>query len=338
VVASEKYSRQILFGPIGAEGQERLRRATVVIIGCGALGSSQANLIARAGIGTLRIVDRDFVEESNLQRQGLFDESDAAQRLPKAAAAEQKLRAINSDVRVEGVVADATNRNIEELISGVDLLLDGSDNFETRYLMNDAAVKHNLPWIYGAVVGSYGVSFTVLPGYTACLSCVFSAPPQGVQETCDTAGVIGPAVAWVTAVQVTEALKVLLGRRADLHGMLLAYDIWNNRRQQLRVHRRVDCDTCGGRHFTHLEASAPWHVSMCGRNSVQIQYREPRSINLGTLRQRLSSFGPVHGNSYLLQCRVGDYELTVFPDGRAIIKGTQDPALARSLYARYVGS
>jgi molybdopterin-synthase adenylyltransferase len=337
-VTSEKYSRQVLFAPVGAEGQERLRQSSVVIVGCGALGTSQANLLARAGIGRLRLVDRDYVEESNLQRQSLFEESDAAQRLPKAAAAEAKLKRINSDVRVEGIVADVTSQNVEELVAGFDLLLDGSDNFETRYLMNDVAVKHSLPWIYGAVVASYGVTLTILPMRTACLACVFPAPPQGLQETCDTLGVIGPAVIWVTAVQVSEALKILLGRQDELHGAILGYDIWKNQRQQIRPERREDCLTCGAQRFAFLEGDAPSHVSMCGRNSVQIHLGQPRSINLDALKNRLSGFGPVQGNAYLVQCRLRDYEVTVFSDGRAIIKGTQDPALARSLYARYIGA
>jgi molybdopterin-synthase adenylyltransferase len=337
-VTSEKYSRQVLFTPIGPGGQETLCQSSVIIVGCGALGTSQANLLARAGIGRLRLVDRDYVEESNLQRQSLFEESDAAQRLPKAAAAEARLKRINSDVRVEGIVADVTSQNIEELISGFNLLLDGSDNFETRYLMNDAAVKQSLPWIYGAVVASYGVTFTVLPGRTSCLSCVFPSPPEGLQETCDTAGVIGPAVTWVTAVQVSEALKILLGRYDELHGAILAYDIWKNQRQQIRPRRRENCTTCSAHQFTYLEGSTPSHVAMCGRNSVQIHLGKPRSIDLDALKNRLSGFGPVHGNAYLVQCRLRDYEVTVFSDGRAIIKGTQDPALARSLYARYIGA
>ena len=302
------------------------------------MGTSQANLLARAGVGRLRLVDRDYVEESNLQRQSLFEESDAARMLPKAAAAEEKLKRINSEVQVEGIVADATSYNIEELVAGFDLLLDGTDNFETRYLMNDVAVRRNLPWIYGAVVASYGVTFTILPNRTACLSCVFPASPQGMLETCDTAGVIGPAVTWVTAVQVSEALKILLGRHDELHGSMLACDIWKNQRQQIRPERRQDCATCGAQRFVYLEGEGPAHVSMCGRNSVQIHLSQPRSIDLDVLKNRLSGFGPVRGNAYLVQCRLRDYEVTVFSDGRAIIKGTQDPALARSLYARYIGA
>jgi molybdopterin-synthase adenylyltransferase len=335
---TDRYSRQILFAPIGREGQEKLRQRKIVIIGCGALGTSQANLLARAGIGTIRIVDRDYVEKSNLQRQTLFEEADAARKLPKAVAAEEKLKRINSDVQIEAIVADARSSNIEEFTSGCDLVLDGTDNFETRYLLNDVAVKHGLPWIYGAVVASYGLTLTIVPGHTACLACVFPEPPGGIHETCDTVGVIGAAAGWVTAIQVSEALKILLGRREELHGTLLSYDLWTNRRQCVAARRQSGCQTCVARDFIYLERESASYVSMCGRNSVQIHQRQPRPVNLGVLKTRLSNFGPVQGNQHLVQCRVGDYELTVFPDGRAIIKGTQDAAIARSLYARYIGS
>lgn len=334
----EKYSRQVLFQPIGAAGQERLQGAKVVIVGCGALGTAQANALVRAGIGALRIVDRDYVEESNLQRQILFDESDAAENLPKAVAAERKLKRINSEVEVEGVVADLDSGNAEELLRGFHLILDGTDNFQTRYLINDVAVKLGVPWIYGAVVASYATSLTVLPGRTPCLACVFPEPPQGLHETCDTAGVIGPAVAWAAAVQATEALKILVGREEDLHGSLVAYDIWKNRYQQVKPAMNPQCRTCGARAFVHLEGGGSAYVSLCGRNSVQIHQRESRRLDLAALQERLARFGPVKANDFLLKCLLEPYELTVFPDGRAIIKGTQDPAVARGLYAKYIGS
>jgi adenylyltransferase/sulfurtransferase len=337
-IIPEKYSRQVLFAPIGPQGQERLRQANVVIVGCGALGTTQASMLVRAGVGKLRIIDRDYVEESNLQRQFLFDESDAAQKLPKAIAAEQKLRQINMDVQVEGVIADVEAQNIEGLIEGFDLILDGTDNFETRFLLNDAAVKHHIPWIYGAVVASYGLTFTVIPARTACLSCFLPLSPTGLQETCDTMGVIGPAVSWVSTLQVSEALKILTGHEESLHGKLLSFDIWQNRFQQFTYPRDPICTTCGRREFHYLEGEAPTHISMCGRNSVQIHPRESRQLNLEDLKKRLAQFGPVHGNAYLVRCHLDSYEFTVFQDGRTIIKGTQDPALARSLYARYVGS
>jgi adenylyltransferase/sulfurtransferase len=335
---SEKYSRQILFSPIGAPGQERLLHSRVLILGCGALGTAQANTLVRAGVGTLRIVDRDFVEESNLQRQMLFDEADAKESLPKAVAAERKLRQINSDVRVEGIVADADSRNIEEFMAGFHVVLDATDNFEARYLLNDAAVKMGIPWVYGAVVASYAATMTILPGRTACLACVFPKSPPGMHETCDTVGVIAPAVAWAAALQVTEAIKILLGRENELHGALLAYDVWTNRFQQVKPARDSQCRVCVAREFAHLELGGPTHISLCGRNSVQIHQTEPRDLDLEALKRRLEQFGPVRANEFLLHCFLDPYELTIFPDGRAIVKGTQDPAVARGIYARYIGS
>jgi len=335
---SEKYSRQILFSPIGAAGQEKLRQSKVVILGCGALGTAQANALVRAGVGAMRIVDRDFVEESNLQRQMLFEEADAKTSLPKAVAAERKLRQINSDVHVEGIVADADSSNIEEFIEGFNLVLDATDNFEARYLLNDAAVMLGIPWIYGAVVASYGATMTILPGRTACLACIFPTPPLGMHETCDTVGVIGPAVSWTAALQSTEALKILLGRESELHGTLAAYDLWTNHFHHLKVSRDPRCRVCVAREFAYLEQGGTTHVSMCGRNSVQIHQTESRALDLTALKARLERFGPVQANEFLLKCSLDAYELTVFPDGRVIVKGTQDPAVARGLYARYIGA
>jgi adenylyltransferase/sulfurtransferase len=332
-----KYSRQTLFRPIGQEGQERLLRARVVIIGCGALGTAHANALARAGVGWLRIVDRDFVEPGNLQRQTLFDESDAAECLPKAVAAERKLRGINSDIRVEGVVADVTGRNIESLVAGFDVILDGTDNLETRYLLNDAALKLGIPWVYGAVVASYAATMTIVPGRTACLACVFPEPPQGLHDTCDTAGVISPAVNWASAVQVAETLKTLLGQFDHLHGSLLAFDIWQNRYQALQPARDADCRACQKREFVHLARDRSDLATLCGRDAVQVHPRESRGLDLAALESRLARFGPVKNNRFLLRGRLERYELTIFPDGRAIIKGTDDPAVARGLYARYIG-
>ncbi len=334
----QKYSRQILFGPIGPAGQEKLLSSRVVIVGCGALGSAQANALVRAGVGTLRIVDRDFVEESNLQRQMLFDEADAAENLPKAVAAQRKLKRTNSDIYVEGVVADVDNRNIEELVEGFQVILDGTDNFGTRYLLNDVALKLGTPWIYGAVVASYAATLTILPGRTPCLACVFPAPPQGMHDTCDTVGVIAPAVAWASAIQVTETLKILLGREEELHGSLLAHDVWKNQTQ--RVGPKVDpqCRACQTREFMHLESSASDNTTLCGRDAVQIRQRESRALDLDALKDRLARFGIVKGNEFLLRCSLDAYELTVFPDGRAIVKGTDDPAVARAIYAKYVGA
>ncbi|MGA8185996.1 MAG: ThiF family adenylyltransferase [Terriglobia bacterium] len=334
----ERYSRQILFPPIGEAGQKKLLASKAVIVGCGALGTAQANALVRAGVGTLRIVDRDYVEESNLQRQSLFDENDARESLPKAVAAELKLKQINSDVRTEGIVADATSRNIEDLVRGFDIILDGTDNFETRYLLNDVAVKMGIPWIYGAVVASSAVTMTIQPGRGPCLACVFPQAPTGLHETCDTVGVIGPAAAWTSAIQVTEALKILMGHRQDLHGTLFGFDIWHNRTQQVRPERDPDCRTCGQRIFTHLEEGEPCPTTLCGRDAVQIRHRDPRNLDLALLKSRLEQFGSVRANSYLLKFSFDCYELTVFADGRAIIKGTQDPAVARGIYAKYISS
>lgn len=334
----EKYSRQILFPPIGAHGQEKLLESKAVILGCGALGTAQANALARAGVGTLRIVDRDFVEESNLQRQILFDESDARERLPKAIAAARALERINSDVKVEGVVEDVDNRNVEKLVSGFQVVLDATDNFEARYLLNDVSVKLALPWIYGAVVASYGMTMTILPGSTACLACLFPSPPEGAHETCDTVGVISPAVSWVAAIQVAEALKILLDRHGDLHGALLAYDIWKNQLQTVRPSKDPRCRVCGAKEFAYLERTGPTHTSLCGRDSVQIHAAAARQLDLAELKARLEQFGRVRANEFLLIFAVDAYELTIFSDGRAIVKGTHDPAVARSVYAKYVGA
>ncbi len=338
VMNQDKYSRQILFPPVGPEGQERLLAAKAVIIGCGALGTAQANALVRAGVGTLRIVDRDYVEPSNLQRQMLFDEADAADNLPKAVAAERRLKAVNSEVRVEGIVADLDSRNAEELVSGFQVILDGTDNFETRYLINDVAVKLAVPWVYGAAVGSLAATMTILPGRSACLACVYPQLPEGLHPTCDTVGVISPAAAWAAAIQVTEALKILLGRENDLHGLLMSYDLWTNHTQRIKLRRDPECPVCGLRQFVHLDGGGATHVTLCGRNSVQIHQRQSRALDLAALRSRLAQFGPVRANNYLLKCLLDSYELTVFADGRAIVKGTEDPAVARGIYAKYIGS
>lgn len=334
-----KYSRQVLFAGIGESGQRRLAEARAVLIGCGALGSVQANALVRAGLGKLRIVDRDFVEESNLQRQMLFDEQDAQEALPKAVAAERKLKQINSAVEVEGIIADAVPDNIEELVADSQIILDGTDNFETRFLLNDVAVKHNLPWVYGAVVGSYGLMMPIVPGTTACFTCWLQERPQaGLEETCDTVGVINPAVNWVAALQVSEALKLLVGSWEVEEAYLHAGDLWKNQFHSMAVPRpQPGCRTCVQKVFVYLRGQAQPQVTLCGRNSVQIHARS-RQINLDLLRQHLQAHGEVRYNPYLLRLRLPPYELTIFADGRAIIAGTRDPAVARSLYARYVGA
>lgn len=338
-VLHEKYSRQMLFAGIGESGQERLLASSAVIVGCGAIGAAAAGLLVRAGVGRVRVLDRDFVEPSNLQRQTLFDESDAGEALPKAVAAERKLRAINSGVAVEGIVADLSPQNAEELLSGFDLILDGADNFETRFLINDVAVKSARPWIYAAAVASYGVTMTIRPNHTACLACLLeNRDGQGLEETCDTVGVLGPIVNLIASLEVAEALKLLSGNLDALHGRLISSDVWKGHSQSVRVTRNPDCRACARREFTYLEGDAQPHITMCGRDSVQIHERF-RSLNLDSLRMRLSAtVSEVRHNEFLLRFRIPPYEMTVFADGRAILKGTKDPAVARSLYARYVGA
>jgi molybdopterin/thiamine biosynthesis adenylyltransferase len=336
----EKYSRQILFAGIGEEGQKRLMSASAVIVGCGAIGAATASLLVRAGIGRVRIVDRDFVEPSNLQRQTLFDEGDAREALPKAVAAERKLRAVNAGVAVEGIVADLAPKNVEELLLGFDLILDGTDNFETRFLLNDVAVKNRRPWIYAAAVGSYGLTMTIRPGLTPCLACLLESdsPGQGLEETCDTIGVLGPIVNLIASLEVAEAMKLLTGREEALHGLLISYDVWSGRFQSVRVARNPECRACARREFVYLQGAAQPHITMCGRDSVQIHERN-RVLDLGALRARLApSVADVCHNEFLLRFRVPPYEMTVFADGRAILKGTKDPAVARTLYARYIGA
>jgi molybdopterin-synthase adenylyltransferase len=335
----QKYSRQTLFEPLGRDGQERLSNASAVLVGCGAIGAAAANLLVRAGIGRLRILDRDFVEPSNLQRQSLFNESDARDALPKAVAAERNLRSINSDVQVEGMVADLTPRNVAELLSGFPLILDGTDNFETRFLVNDFAVSSGIPWIYAAAVASYGLTFTVLPGQTACLACFLdSSLGTGLDETCDTVGVLGPIVNLIASLEVTEAMKLLAGRGSALHGSLVSCDVWTGRFQAISPERNPECRVCVHHQFSYLSGAAQPHITMCGRDSVQIHERS-RSLDLKALKDRLaSSASEVHQNGFLLRFRVPPYEMTVFNDGRAILKGTKDPVVARSLYAKYIGT
>ena len=334
----ERYSRQVLFSGIGHEGQRRLSASRIAIVGCGATGSAIASLLARAGVGTIRLIDRDYVEPSNLQRQSLFDEADAAESLPKAIAAARKVATFNSQIVVEPQVADLTPQNIDGLLNGAQLILDGTDNFETRYLINDFAVKNSLPWIYTAAVGSYGVTLNVLPGRTACLACIFSEPPQGTFETCETAGILNSAVNLAASIAASEALKLLVGAEEWVHRTLLSFDVWRNERAEVAADKpRADCRACGEHQFPHLAGEGRPHITLCGRNSVQIHERQ-RTVDLKQVSERLKPLGVVRHNDFVLKFWLEPYEMTLFPDGRAIIKGTTDQAVARSLYARYVGS
>jgi molybdopterin/thiamine biosynthesis adenylyltransferase len=339
---SSRYSRQILFGDIGIEGQQRLTENLAVILGCGALGTVHAEALCRAGVGRLRIIDRDFVEESNLQRQTLFTEDDARAVLPKAVAAQRRLGQINSEVRVEALVADINANNIESLVQGATCILDATDNFETRFLINDAAIKHQIPWVYGAAVGSYGVSMTVLPRQTPCLRCVLEKlPAPGSSPTCDTAGVLSPIVNVIASVQVAEALKILSGNIRRINRRMLCFDVWENSYRQIEianVRDEGDCPCCQLRRFEFLEGvgnSAA--TTLCGRDSVQISVRQGSGLNLKELAQRLKAVGKVQINEFLLRLTVDQFEIAVFPDGRGIVRGTKDAHVARSLYAKYVG-
>jgi len=334
----DRYSRQVLFKEIGAEGQKRLTEARVVIVGCGATGSALASLLARSGVGTLRIIDRDYVEPSNLQRQSLFDENDARESLPKAIAAARSIARFNSQIEVDPQVADLIPATVDSLLGGFHLILDGTDNFETRYLINDYAVKNSVPWIYAAAVGGYSVTLSVLPGETPCLACIFPESPRGTVETCETAGILNSAVNLVASLAATEALKFLVGARSKMRRSLLSWDVWSDEHAELTaVTPRDSCRVCGGREFIHLAGTARPHITMCGRNSVQIHERE-RPVDFAELSSRLQPHGNVRHNEFVLKFWREPYEMTLFPDGRAIIKGTTDPAVARSLYARFVGS
>lgn len=336
----ERYSRQILFGGIGAEGQKRIAEGRVAIVGCGATGSAVASLLARAGVGRLRIIDRDYVEASNLQRQSLFDEKDATESLPKAIAAARKIAAFNSEIKVEPRVEDATPGNINVLLNKVDVIVDGADNYETRYLVNDYAVKNSLPWIYAAAVGSYGVTMNVLPGSTACLACIFPETPRGMVETCETSGILNTAVNVVASIAATETIKLLVGGEAAarLRKTLWSFDVWTNDHAEISAAApRPGCRACGKRDFIHLAGEGRPHITMCGRNSVQIHERF-RPIDFVEMQRRLEPHGIVRHNEFVLKFWREPYEMTLFPDGRAIIKGTPDAGIARSLYARFVGS
>lgn len=335
-----RYSRQILFRGIGAEGQRRLAAARVAIVGCGATGSALAGLLARAGVGTLRIIDRDYVEPSNLQRQSLFDEKDAGESLPKAIAAARKIASFNSQIAVEPKVEDLVPANIEPLLEGMHFILDGTDNFETRYLVNDYAVKHSVPWIYSAAVSSYAVTLNVVPRQTACLTCLFPDSPQGMIETCETSGILNSAVSLVASIAATEALKLIVqgAESSDLRRTLLSFDLWSNDNAEISAAKpRAGCRACGERDFIHLAGEGSPHITLCGRNSVQIHERK-RPIDFAEMDRRLAPHGTVRHNDFVLKFWRDPYEMTLFPDGRAIIKGTTDTAVARSLYARYVGS
>ena len=341
----DRYSRQILFGPLGEQGQRRLADSRVTLIGCGALGSVVADTLVRAGIGFLRIVDRDYLELNNLQRQVLFDEQDVAEQLPKAEAARRKLNKINSEVIVEAVIDDANYTNIEALVEGADLILDGTDNFETRYLINEVAVKHKLPWIYGACVSATGLALTIIPGQGSCLKCLFEqAPPAEMSPTCDTVGVLAPVVNIVASLQAVEALKILSGNIEAVNRKLMSVDVWTSRVVALDVSAadaEGDCPCCKRGEYEYLEGGAGQQAAvLCGRDAVQINPARGLKLDLAALAQKLaaSAGGAPMCNEFMLRAQLEGLEVTVFPTGRAIVKGTKDIGRARSVYAKYVGA
>lgn len=343
----DRYARQMRYAPLGEEGQRRLLTSRALVVGCGALGSVAANTLVRAGVGKVRIVDRDFLELNNLQRQVLYDEADVASALPKAIAAANKLRQINSSVEIEPVVADVEPGNILALCDGCDVIVDGTDNFETRFLINEAAIKSGIPWVYGGCIGAEGQSLTILPGQPPCFRCVMSEPPPpGTSPTCDTAGILAPAVNIVASIQACEAIKILAGKLDAVSRWLTVIDLWTNEMRQLgmdRVRESGGCPTCRGEEFPWLAGERGSHTAvLCGRNSVQLSPPAgddgPMRISLDVLADKLAHVGRVTRNKFLLRCESGNYLITVFPDGRAIIGGTSDISEARTVYAKFVGS
>ena len=344
--SAERYSRQSRVPGIGKAGQERIGRSRVTVCGCGALGTVLANHLVRAGVGFVRIVDRDFVEVSNLQRQVLFDESDVTNNMPKAVAAANKLRAVNSAITIEPVVADIDRTNVIDLCKDADVILDGTDNFEVRYTINDAAVKLGKPWVFGGAVGTEGQTMTIVPGETPCLRCVFEASPgPGEVGTCETAGVLGPAVAVVASYQAAEALKLLAGKKEAINRELVTFDLWLNTGRRIKIARLLEarnCPCCKQRKFEWLEGEhGTQSTTLCGRNAVQVSHRVSGRLSFDDLAKQLGVSGQVSFNKFLLKFQLkeagSDYEFTVFPDGRAIIKGTDDTDKARTLYAKYIG-
>ncbi len=338
----DRYIRQVRYPPLGEEGQRRLGESRALVVGCGALGTVLANTLVRAGVGHVRIVDRDFVEISNLQRQVLFNEDDVAAQLPKAIAAAKKLRRINSQIEIEPIVADVDPTNIEGFCDGVDAIVDGTDNFEIRFLINDVAVKRNIPWVYGGCIGAEGQTMTILPGQTPCLRCLMQeCPPPGTTPTCDTAGILAPVVNVIASIEACEAIKILSGNRDAVSRHLTVVELWDNRIRQVDVsalREQVDCRTCKREDFSWLAGKEGSRSAvLCGRNSVQLTHPDT-SISLDELERQLKDVGEVHRNPFLLRLRVEGYEITVFPDGRTIVGGTDDIATARTVYAKYIGS
>src|SRR3984957_3112119 len=334
----ERYSRQVLYPGIGEQGQRRLAQGHVAVVGCGATGAAAAALLARAGVGILTLIDRDFVEESNLQRQVLFGEDDAREGLPKAEAARRKIALFNSRTGGRAHVADLVPSNIHALLGEAAILLDATDNFETRYLLNDYAIEQGRAWIYAAAIGAYAATMNILPGETACLACLFPRPPAGMVETCDTAGILNTAVNFAASVEGTEALKFLVGAQDKMRRTLLGRDLWTNDQAEINAAiPRAHCPVCQERDFAYLRGEERPQITLCGRNSVQI-HEHHRPVDFAEMQRRLGPHGKVDFNRLLLRFERGDYTVTVFADGRALVQGTTDITVARSLYARFIGS
>jgi len=338
-----RYARQMSYGRFGREGQQKLSQSTALVVGLGALGSVIANTLARAGVGTLRLVDRDFVEWNNLQRQVIYTEDDVRQRLPKAIAAKNHLQAANADIRMEAEIADVDHRNIRELCDGVDVIVDGTDNFEIRFLLNDASLELGIPWVYGGCIGAEGQTMTIIPGQTPCLRCVVpESPPPGTTPTCDTAGILAPIIGVIASIESMEAIKILSGNAQHVSRALTVFDLWENRIRQVKLDglaNNSDCAACGQRNFAWLSGEkGSQSAVLCGRDAVQLSFPEIEVIDLPAFAEKLKSLGSVEANPYLLRAYIGDHAFTLFGDGRCIVHGTSDPAEARSLHARYIGT
>ncbi|MGD9405756.1 MAG: ThiF family adenylyltransferase [Anaerolineae bacterium] len=337
----DRYSRQMLLPGWGRERQELLRKKSAIVVGCGALGSHVASHLVRAGVGRLVLADRDFVEWHNLPRQALYAEADAEAGVPKAVAAARRLRQINGQVEIEEHVVDVNADTVEGLIEGADIVLDGADNFEVRYLVNEACVKRGIPWIYGGVLGTYGLTAAIVPGETPCLRCLLGPmPPPGSVPTCETAGVLGTIVAVIASLEVTEALKVLTGRGDELLRSLIMVDVWKGDFERVQMEKgTASCPVCDEKQYDLLQAELGSEaVVLCGRSAVQVTPRPALELDLASLAERLADAGLASADEYLLRLEVEGAQLTVFGDGRTIVKGTSDPARARALFARYVGS
>ncbi len=335
----DRYSRQTLFPGIGQEGQRKLGNSRAVIIGCGALGTIMATSLVRAGVGRISIIDRDFIEYHNLQRQVIFDEDDIKNQLPKAIAAERHLKKVNSSVEIEGIVADVNYTNIESFVSEADIILDGLDNFETRFLINDVCLKHNIPWVYGGAISSFGMTMTIIPHETPCFLCVAaSSPGSGMLLTCDTAGVISPAPFIIGSLQTAEEMKILVGAREEINRNLISVDVWTGAFTTIAISPRPDCPACRGK-YEFLEGKfGVKTTSLCGQNAVQVLNPEAKSLSLEKLALRLKPLGEINYNEFMLRFTIDNHEMVVFPDGRAILRNTTDESLARGLYAKYIGT